>query len=143
MRILIPCTAEGLKAARGSVAEDLRVNITLCFSQAQAAAVFAATKGSKVPAYVSPFVGRLDDIGQNGMDLIRNLKRMFAGSDGHVLVLAASLRNLQHLLGSFSLGADLVTVPGKVLEEWANTYRACADQERYSEIRCGLRIDYP
>jgi transaldolase len=139
--IKYPCTAEGLKAAQRSVAEGLRVNITLCFSQAQAAAVFAATKGSKAPVYVSPFVGRLDDIGQNGMDLIRNIKRMFAGSDGHVLVLAASLRNLQHLLGSFSLGADLVTVPGKVLEEWANDGMPLPDQSfQYTPV--GSEIPY-
>jgi transaldolase len=139
--IKYPCTAEGLKAAQRSVAEGLRVNITLCFSQAQAAAVFAATKGSKAPVYVSPFVGRLDDIGQNGMDLIRNIKRMLAGSDGHVLVLAASLRNLQHLLGSFSLGADLVTVPGKVLEEWANDGMPLPD-ESFQYTPVGSEIPY-
>ena len=117
--IKYPCTAEGLKAAQRSVAEGLRVNITLCLSQSQAAAVYAATKGAKAPVYVSPFVGRLDDIGQNGMDLIRNIKRMYAGGDGHVLVLAASIRNLQHLLCSFHYAAELVTVPAKTLEEWA------------------------
>jgi transaldolase len=51
--------------------------ITLCFSQRQAAAVYAATKGSRAPVYVSPFVGRLDDVGQNGVDLVRNINRMF------------------------------------------------------------------
>jgi transaldolase len=72
--IKYPCIAEGLKAAQRSVAEGIRVNMTLCFSQQQAAAVYAATKGSRAPVYVSPFVGRLDDIGQNGVDLIRNIK---------------------------------------------------------------------
>jgi transaldolase len=139
--IKYPCTAEGLKAARRSVAEGLRVNITLCFSQAQAAAVFAATRGSKAPVYVSPFIGRLDDIGQDGMDLIRNIKRMFAGSDGHVLVLAASLRNLQHLLCSFELGAELVTVPAKVLEEWANTGMPLPD-ESFQYKPAGSEIPY-
>lgn len=67
--IKYPCIAEGLKAAQRSVAEGIRVNMTLCFSQQQAAAVYAATKGSRAPVYVSPFVGRLDDIGQNGVDL--------------------------------------------------------------------------
>jgi transaldolase len=139
--IKYPCTAEGLKAAQRSVAEGLRVNITLCFSQAQAAAVFAATRGSKAPVYVSPFIGRLDDIGQNGVGLIRNIKRMFAGSDGHVLVLAASLRNLQHLLCSFSLGAELVTVPGKVLEEWANNGMPLPD-ENFQHKPLGSEIPY-
>jgi transaldolase len=59
-------------------------------SQSQAAAVYAATRGSKAPVYVSPFVGCLDDIGQNGIGLIRNIRRMYAAGDGHVLVLAAS-----------------------------------------------------
>jgi transaldolase len=112
-------TAEGLKAAQRSVAEGIRVNMTLCFSQQQAAAVYAATKGSRAPVYVSPFVGRLDDIGQNGVDLIRNIKRMFDQSDHHVLVLAASIRNLQHLLYAFHVNSELVTVPAKILEQWA------------------------
>ena len=114
-----PCTHEGLRAAQLSVQKSIRVNITLCFSQEQAAAVYAATKGSKEPAYVSPFVGRLDDRGEDGMDLVRNIKRMYERGDGHVHVLAASIRNLNHLLCSFALGAELATVPSKVLEEWA------------------------
>jgi transaldolase len=81
--IKYPCTPEGLKAAERSVAEGIRVNMTLCFSQDQAAAVYAATRGSRSPVYVSPFVGRLDDIGQNGMDLLQNIKRMYA-SGAHV-----------------------------------------------------------
>src|SRR5204863_503014 len=89
--IKYPCTSEGLRAAQRSVAEGIRVNMTLCFSQQQAAAVYAATKGSRAPVYVSPFIGRLDDMGQNGVDLIRNIKRMFARGDGHVWVLAASI----------------------------------------------------
>jgi transaldolase len=117
--IKYPCIAEGLKAAQRSVAEGMRVNITLCFSQQQAAAVYTATKGSRAPVYVSPFVGRLDDIGQNGVDLIRNIKRMFDQSDHHVLVLAASIRNLQHLLYAFHVHSGLVTVPAKILEQWA------------------------
>jgi transaldolase len=117
--IKYPCTRGGLLAAQESVRSGIRVNITLCFSQAQAAAVYAATKGAKVPVYVSPFVGRLDDIGENGVDLVANIKRMYAGGDGHVAVLAASIRNLQQLLYCFSLEAELATVPAKVLEDWA------------------------
>src|SRR5260370_24435112 len=96
--IKYPCTAEGLGAAQMSVGQGMRINMTLCFSQQQAAAVYAATKGTKEPVYVSPFVGRLDDIGQNGMDVVRNIKRMFSKGDGHVVVLAASIRTLEHLL---------------------------------------------
>jgi transaldolase len=108
-----PCTSEGLKAAERSVREGIRVNLTLCFSQEQAAAVYGATRGTTGPAYVSPFIGRLDDIGQNGVDLVSNIKRMYARGDGHVLVLAASIRSLAHLLCCFAIDADLVTVPAK------------------------------
>ena len=118
--IKYPCTAEGLRAAQMSVRQDMRVNITLCFSQQQAAAVYAATKGTKDPVYVSPFVGRLDDIGQDGMDVVKNIKRMLLQGDGHVLVLAASIRSLEHLLYCFVLDSELATVPAKILELWAN-----------------------
>ena len=101
--IKYPCLNEGLRAAQMSVQRGIRVNMTLCFSQAQAAAVYAATKSAKQPVYVSPFVGRLDDRGENGMDLVRNIKRMYATGDGHVQVLAASLRHLDHLLYTFAL----------------------------------------
>src|SRR6516225_7431649 len=114
-----PCTHEGLRAAQMSVDQAIRVNITLCFSQQQAAAVYAATKRSKQPVYVSPFLGRLDDRGENGMDLVANIKKMYAAGDGHVLVLAASIRHLDHLLGAFALQAELATAPAKVWEEWA------------------------
>ena len=117
--IKYPCTHEGLRAAQMSVRDGIRVNMTLCFSQEQAAAVYAATKGSIEPVYVSPFVGRLDDRGENGMDLVKNIKQMYASGDGHVHVLAASIRHLDHLLCSFALEAELATVPAKVLDEWA------------------------
>lgn len=114
-----PCTHEGLRAAQMSVHEGIRVNMTLCFSQEQAAAVYVATKGSKAPVYVSPFVGRLDDRGEDGMDLVKNIKQMYEAGDGHVHVLAASIRHLKHLLGAFASRAELVTAPGKVWEDWA------------------------
>jgi transaldolase len=114
-----PCTHEGLKAAEMSVQKGIRVNITLCFSQQQAAAVYAATKASKDTVYVRPFIGRLDDIGENGMDLVRNIKKMYEDGDGHVHVLAASIRHLEHLLCSFAFGAELATAPLKVWEQWA------------------------
>jgi len=116
--IKYPCTREGLRAAELSVRPQIRVNMTLCFSQEQAAAVYAATKGSKEPVYVSPFVGRLDDRGENGIDLVKNIKTMYRNGDGHVHVLAASIRSIDHLLASFALDSELVTVPAKVLEKW-------------------------
>jgi transaldolase len=118
--IKYPCTHEGLRAAQMSVQKSIRVNMTLCFSQEQAAAVYAATKGSKDPVYVSPFVGRLDDRGEDGMDLVKNIKKMYGHSDGHVHVLAASIRSVNHLLYSFALQSELATVPSKVLGEWAS-----------------------
>lgn len=117
--IKYPCTHEGLRAAQVSVGKGLRVNMTLCFSQDQAAAVYAATKGAKESVYVSPFIGRLDDRGDNGMDVVRNICKMYEQGDHHVHVLAASIRHLDHLLYSFALNAELATVPGKVLEAWA------------------------
>lgn len=118
--IKYPCLPEGLRAAKMSVERGIRVNMTLCFSQAQAAAVYAATRDTLQPVYISPFVGRLDDRGQNGMELIRNIKRMYAAGDGHVKILVASLRRLDHLLYTFALGAELTTAPVKLLDEWAD-----------------------
>jgi transaldolase len=130
-----PCTHEGLRAAQMSVQKSIRVNMTLCFSQEQAAAVYAATKGSKEPVYVSPFVGRLDDRGEDGMDLVRNIKKMYAHSDGHVQVLAASIRSVNQLLCSFALSAELATVPTKVLDEWAATGFPMPDRDfRYQGV---------
>ncbi len=118
--IKFPSTAEGLKAAEQAAKDGLRVNMTLCFSQEQAAAVYAATRGArKGNVFVSPFVGRLDDRKENGMDVIANIIRMYRKGDGHVEVLTASVRNLDHLLYAIKLGSDIITVPGKILREWA------------------------
>ena len=116
--------------------------MTLCFSQQQAAAVYAATKGTKEPVYVSPFVGRLDDIGQNGMDVVKNLKRMFSKGDGHVLVLAPSIRSLDHLLYCFVLQAELATVPAKVLEQWASKDFPKPDNNQFQYKARGKPIPY-
>ena len=118
--IKYPCLPEGMRAAQMSVKRGIRVNMTLCFSQEQAAAVYAATLGTRDPVYISPFVGRLDDRGENGMDLVWNIKKMYAHGDGHVHVLAASLRKLDHLLCAFSIGTELATAPAKLLLEWAD-----------------------
>jgi transaldolase len=118
--IKYPCTKEGLRAAEMSIKAGMRVNITLIFSQEQAAAVYAATKGAKPgDVYASPFIGRLDNIGQNGMDLIQNIKKMYSSGDGHVYILDASIRSIDHLMDTFAIGAELATVPTKILEEWA------------------------
>lgn len=133
--IKYPCTHEGLRAAQMSVRQSIRVNMTLCFSQEQAAAVYAATKGSKSPVYVSPFIGRLDDHGEDGMDLVKNIKKMYEHGDRHVYLLAASIRSINHLLCSFALGAELATVPSKVLEQWAASgFRMPDDNFRYQGV---------
>jgi len=139
--IKYPCTAEGLRAAQMSVSQGTRVNMTLCFSQQQAAAVYAATKGTKEPVYVSPFVGRLDDAGQNGMDVVKNIKRMFLKADGHVLVLAASIRSLEHLLYCFALETELATVPAKILEGWAGKDLPMPDKQ-FQYTASGTPIPY-
>ncbi len=126
--IKYPCTREGLRAVEMSVREDIRVNVTLCFSQQQAAAVYAASRGTKQAVYVSPFIGRLDDVGENGMDVVKNIKRMYQKGDGHVQVLAASIRHLEHLLYSFALNVELATVPAKVLRQWAEKSKPVPDR---------------
>src|SRR3989344_318970 len=118
--IKYPTTREGMKATQQSVKEGMRVNMTLVFSQQQAAAVYAATRGAKRGnVFLSPFIGRLDDRGENGMDLIENILKMYQKGDGHVEVLTASVRNLHHLLAAVQLGSDILTSPLKVLREWA------------------------
>ena len=117
--IKFPITNEGLIAAQYAVKEKMRVNMTLCFSQEQAAAVYAATKGAKKgDVFVSPFIGRLDDRGKNGMNLIENIINMYSASDRHVEVLTASVRSMDHFLYAIKLGSDIITAPFKLLKEW-------------------------
>lgn len=117
--IKFPTSKEGLKAAEQAVRKGLRVNLTLCFSQEQAAAVYAATRGAKKgEAFVSPFIGRLDDRGENGMDLITNIIRMYRQGDGHVEVLTASVRTIDQLLYALNLGSDIITAPFEILKQW-------------------------
>lgn len=119
--IKYPTTAAGLRAASTSIGRGQRVNMTLCFSQSQAAAVYAATTGAPTGSvFVSPFVGRLDDMGENGMGLIKNIIEMYHSGDGHVEVLTASVRSLDHLLYAIHLGSHIITAPLKVLKEWAD-----------------------
>ena len=117
--IKFPTTREGLKAAEQAVQEGIRVNMTLCFSQEQAAAVYSATKGAvRGQVFVSPFVGRLDDRGQNGMDLVKNIIEMYKKGDGHVEVLAASVRTMEHFHYALFLKSGIITAPFSVIREW-------------------------
>lgn len=118
--VKFPVTSAGLSAAEKFVVEGGRVNMTLCFTQAQALAVYEVTRGAeKGQVFVSPFVGRLDDQGENGMDLIRNILAMFEQGDGHVEVLTASVRNLDHFLYALALKSDIITAPYALLKEWS------------------------
>lgn len=117
--IKFPSSKEGFKAAEQAIKEGLRVNMTLCFTQEQAAAVYAATRGAKKgDVFVSPFIGRLDDRGENGMDLIENIMKMYRKGDGHVELLTASVRNINHHLYALKLGSHIITTPFEILKEW-------------------------
>ena len=113
MVVKIPMTAEGLKAIKVLSSEGIPTNCTLIFSANQA--LLAARAGA---AYVSPFLGRLDDIGQPGIDLIQTIAEMFGNyPDIHTEIIAASVRNPIHITDCALAGADIATVPFKVLEQ--------------------------
>lgn len=119
INVKLPLTKEGLKACRLALKEGIRINMTLCFNQEQAAAVYAATRGiGPGNVFVSPFVGRLDDVGEYGLDLVTNMVRMFKHGRGRVKVLAASIRNLDQFLCAIKAGTDIITAPPKLLREW-------------------------
>lgn len=142
--IKFPVIPEGLKAAHEFVKSGGRANMTLVFDQSQAAAVYAATLGNKFPAFVSPFVGRWDDRGFCGLDLIKNILKMYKKFDKqkkqkkHVLVLSASIRNLNHFYSSIFFGADIITAPLKIIEEWVEEARWVPDNA-YQIERNGLK----
>jgi len=107
-----PMTKEGLKATRALSEERIRVNVTLVFSAPQA--IMAAKAGAY---FVSPFVGRLDDIGENGMDLIRDIVTIFNNYEFQTQVLVASIRNPIHVVQAGLYGADICTMPAKVFDQ--------------------------
>ncbi len=120
-RIKFPTNTAGLAAARSAVDEGMRINMTLCFTQEQSAAVYVATQGaSRGAVYISPFIGRLDDVGENGMDYVKNTIELYKKGDGHVEILTASVRNMNHFLYAVALGSDIITAPLKLLKEWAS-----------------------
>ena len=108
--IKVPLTQDGLKTCRTLSNKGFMVNVTLCFSAAQA--VLAAKSGA---TFISPFIGRLDDIGHTGMDLIREIKQIFSNYDFKTQILVASVRHPQHVVDAAKVGADVVTLPASVL----------------------------
>ena len=107
-----PLTRDGLKATRRLTSEGIRVNVTLCFSAAQA--ILAAKAGA---VYISPFLGRLDDTGQNGLELLAEIVEIYDNYDWKTEVLAASIRSPVHVIEAARIGADVATMPFKVLEQ--------------------------
>jgi transaldolase len=110
--VKIPITKDGLKAVKALAAENIRTNVTLVFSAMQA--LLAARAGA---SYVSPFVGRLDDISSDGMELVGQIAQIFANYDIATEIIVASIRNPLHVQTAALMGADIATIPFKVIEQ--------------------------
>ncbi len=113
--VKVPLTMEGLKACKILTTEGKQVNVTLCFSSNQA--LLAAKAGA---TYISPFIGRLDDLGMNGMDLIEDIRIIYDNYDFDTKILAASIRSPLHVSESALAGADVVTVPPAIIKKLAH-----------------------
>jgi len=112
--VKVPLILEGLKAVKDLTSEGIRTNVTLCFSQTQA--LLAAKAGA---TYVSPFVGRLDDISEDGMALIGQILEIYRNYEFATKVLVASVRSPMHVVQAARMGADVATIPFAVLEQLA------------------------
>ena len=109
--VKVPLTIDGLKTCRELSNNGIMVNVTLCFSSAQA--ILAAKSGA---TFISPFVGRLDDIGENGMLLIKEIKEIYKNYPSFkTQILVASVRNIQHVIDSAVIGVDIATLPPKLI----------------------------
>ena len=115
MVVKVPLTRDGIRACKTLAGEGIRVNVTLCFSPAQA--LLAAKVGA---SYISPFVGRLDDISTNGMDLIREIVEIYGHYDFATEVLVASCRHPMHVVEAARMGADIATCPPAVIDAMFN-----------------------
>ena len=111
--VKLPCTVDGLKACKSLTDRDIRTNLTLCFQPLQALMV------AKAGAFlVSPFIGRIDDIGEDGMDLIHQIRAIYDNYGFETKILAASIRHPKHMLDCALAGADVATVPVKVIAQF-------------------------
>ena len=115
MIVKVPLTRAGIQACKSLSGEGIRVNVTLCFSAAQA--LLAAKAGA---TYISPFVGRLDDVGTNGMELIREIVDIYNNYDFTTEVLVASCRHPIHIIEAARMGADICTCPPAVIDQLFN-----------------------
>lgn len=128
MVVKIPMTVEGLKATKVLAQEGIKVNVTLIFSANQA--LLAARAGA---AYVSPFLGRLDDISQTGVHLIEDIVDIFSNYDIQTEIICASVRNPIHVTDCALAGADIATVPYKVIEQMVHHPLTDAGIEKFKE----------
>jgi len=110
--VKLPLIADGLRAVKELTSEGIRTNVTLCFSPIQA--MLAAKAGA---TYISPFVGRLDDVGHDGMDTVAQIVEIYNNYDFETEVLVASVRSPTHVLEALRLGADVATIPLKVIHQ--------------------------
>ena len=113
--IKVPLTWDGLKACRVLSDEGHKLNVTLCFSPAQA--ILAAKAGA---TFISPFIGRLDDIHLDGMDLIADIREIYDNYGYETEILAASIRSVNHIVDAAKIGADVITAPPAVIKSMAN-----------------------
>ena len=112
--MLFRSSPEALRAAEQAAKDNIKLNMTHCFTQEQAAAVYTVTRGAKKgDVFLSPFIGRIDDREEDGISLIRNIIRLYEKGDGHVEVLTASVRNLGRFLEALNAGPDIITAPLK------------------------------
>lgn len=126
MVVKLPLTRNGIKACKALSDEGIRVNVTLVFSAAQA--LLAAKAGA---TFVSPFVGRLDDIGQNGMELIREIRQIYDNYAFTTEVLVASCRNPIHIVDAAKMGADICTCPPALIDQLFNHPLTTSGLERF------------
>ena len=108
--IKVPLTQDGLKTCKALASDGTMVNVTLCFSPAQA--LLAAKAGA---TFISPFVGRLDDVGTSGMDLISDIRMIYDNYDFDTQILVASIRSPMHVVEAAKIGADVMTAPPKII----------------------------
>ncbi len=158
--IKFPVIPNALEAAHTFTEKGGKVNMTLVFDLNQSSAVYATTATAKVAPFISPFVGRWDDRGYIGLDLIKNIARQYKVyykkarlKESPVKILSASIRSLDHLYGSMFYGADIVTIPLSIVEEWIGdgmwipdtTYRVPTYERKsliYSEVPLKKREEY-